>query len=81
MDTLDHISRNGQQPSTNKVCGNQRLTIKHCLLIALMEGWQKKCNMQGDIKTLLERDFEMRMVMSFHKDTKNIYKNVNIIDS
>ena len=48
------MTRNNQQPKCgNAACGNQTLTIKHCLQECPKWGDERrKCKIQGDIKTL-----------------------------
>ena len=64
------MSRNNQQPKCgNTACGNQRLTIKHCLqdFPFSMEG-QEKHNIQVDIRTLLGKDCQVEKKMRFFRE-------------
>ena len=52
----------------NAACGNQRLTIKHCLHDnPQWKDSRKKHNIQGDFRTLLEKDCELGNIMRFLK--------------
>ena len=59
--------RNNQQPTCrNAACGNQSLTIKHCLKDCLQwKNSRKKHNIQSDIRTLLGKDCEVEKIMRF----------------
>ena len=69
--THEHLmSRINQQPTCkNAACGNQSLTIKHCLQECPQ--WRDsrvKYNIQGDIRTLLGKDCEVEQMMKFLKE-------------
>ena len=64
------MTRNCQQPTCESaICGNQSLTIKHCLQECPQ--WRDsrvKCNIQGDIRTLFGKDCEVQQMMKFLKE-------------
>ena len=59
------MSRNNQKPTCgNAACGNQRLTIKHCLQDYPNGGTaEKKHCIKGDIRTLLGKDCGVEKMM------------------
>ena len=64
--------RNEQQPTWGNVaCGNQRLSIKHCLQeCSQWRDSRKKYNIQGDKRTLLKKSCEVEKMMRFLKETE-----------
>ena len=50
-------------------CGNQSLTVKHCLQdCPQWRNSRTKHNVQGDIKALLGKDCEVEQMMKFLKE-------------
>ena len=66
------MSRNKQPPTCrNAACGNQILTIKHCLQdYPQWRDRRNKYNIQGDIGTLLEKNYEVEKMLRFLKETE-----------
>ena len=64
------MSKNNQQLTCgNAACGNQSLTIRHCLLdCPQWRDSRKEHNIQGDIRTLLGKDCEIEMMMRFLRE-------------
>ena len=67
---------NHHQLKKNAACRNQILTVKHCL-----QDWpqsrdsRKKYNIQGDIGTLLGKNYEVEKEMRFLKET-DMYEQI-----
>ena len=69
--THGHLMSRNEQPPTckNAACGNQRLTIKHCLQYCPQyRDSRKKSNIQGDIMTLLGKNCEVKKVMKLLRE-------------
>ena len=65
------MSRKNQPTCRNAACLNQRITIKHYLQdCPQWRDSRRKHNIQGDIRTLRSKDFEVEKMMRFLREIR-----------